>query len=75
MTQKTVQVSESLRLGLVLALVGGYLDAYTYLCRGGVFANAETGNMVLLGIHLAQGHWQGALKYLSPVLAFGLEKT
>lgn len=65
-----VQISETLRLGLVLAVVGGYLDAYTYLCRGGVFANAETGNMVLLGINLASGEWMKALKYLLPVVAF-----
>lgn len=65
-------MSETLRLGLILALVGGYLDAYTYLCRGGVFANAETGNMILFGINLAQGQWSKALKYLVPVLAFAM---
>lgn len=69
-TEEKVQISETLRLGLVLAIVGGYLDAYTYLCRGGVFANAETGNMVLLGINLAQGDWMKAGKYLIPVVAF-----
>ena len=68
--KQLVQMSERLRLGLVLALVGGYLDAYTFLCRGGVFANAETGNMVLLGIHLALGEWAKAIKYLMPVMAF-----
>ena len=57
MTEQRVQTSEALRVGLVLALAGGYLDAYTYLCRGGVFANAETGNMVLLGAKLAVGDW------------------
>ena len=46
------QMSESFRLGAVLALTGGFLDAYTYLIRGGVFANAQTGNIVLLGVRL-----------------------
>lgn len=32
------QVSETHLLGLLLAVVGGFLDAYTYLCRGRVFA-------------------------------------
>lgn len=68
----TVQTSEAVRVGLVLAVSGGYLDAYTYLCRGKVFANAETGNMVLLGVNLAAGQWVAALRYLPPILAFFL---
>ena len=65
-----VQTSEALRAGLVLAVTGGYLDAYTYLCRGHVFANAETGNMVLLGINLVAGQWSAAVKYIPPIFAF-----
>lgn len=53
------QMSESFRLGAVLALTGGFLDAYTYLIRGGVFANAQTGNIVLLGVRLMEGDWGG----------------
>lgn len=70
--ERPVKMSESLRLGVLLALVGGYLDAYTYLCRGGVFANAETGNIVLLGVNLAQGQLTRAVKYFFPVAAFFL---
>lgn len=65
------QVSETFRLGALLAVTGGFLDAYTYLVRGQVFANAETGNIVLLGIRLIEGEWQRALGYLVPILAFG----
>ena len=64
------QRSESFRVGAVLTLAGGFLDAYTYLCRGGVFANAQTGNMVLLGVRALEGNWSGALGYLVPILAF-----
>ena len=49
---------------------GGFLDAYTYLIRGGVFANAQTGNIVLLGVRLMEGDWGGAGHYLVPILAF-----
>lgn len=66
----TKQVSESFELGILLALVGGYLDAYTYLSRGHIFANAQTGNIVLLGIDLAQGRFAQALTYFIPILAF-----
>ena len=67
---KQFQPSESLPMGFLLALTGGLLDAYSYLNRGEVFATAETGNIVLLGIHLAQQDWMAALHYLLPVLAF-----
>ncbi len=66
------QMSESIPVGFLLALAGGMLDAYSYLNRGEVFATAETGNIVLLGIHLARRDWEGALHYLLPVLAFTL---
>ena len=59
-------------VGALLAAAGGLLDAYTYLSRGGVFANAETGNMVLFGICLIQGQWRRAAGYLLPILAFAL---
>lgn len=48
-----------MRLGVLLALVGGGLDAYTFISRGGVFAGAQTGNVVLLGVAAAQRHWWG----------------
>ena len=37
---------ESLRIGVILAMVAGLMDVYTYITRGGVFATAETGNLV-----------------------------
>lgn len=70
MQQEKGQMSESLLLGGLLAMAGGFFDAYTYLCRGGVFANAQTGNIVLFGLKLAEGEWQRALTYLLPILAF-----
>ena len=64
------QMSESLKLGVILALTGGFLDAYTFLARGKVFANAQTGNIVLLGTNLFQGEFKQALSYLVPIVAF-----
>lgn len=66
------QMSETHLLGLLLALVGGFLDAYTYICRGHVFANAQTGNLVLLGVYLTNRDWSKAFHYFMPVLAFVL---
>lgn len=68
--QARVQSSEAMRVGLLLALSGGFLDAYTYLVRGHVFANAQTGNIVMLGVDVAQRNWLGIGHYLLPILAF-----
>lgn len=65
-------MSETIRTGTLLALVGGFFDAYTYIARGGVFANAQTGNVVLLAMNLADGNFIKALSYLIPILAFVL---
>lgn len=64
------QMSESMTLAVFLTLAGGFQDAYSYNCRGKVFANAQTGNIVLLGQNLAQGHFQDAMHYLMPLAAF-----
>ena len=46
------QMSESFLTAVFLSLSGGLQDAYTYLFRGKVFANAQTGNIVLLSAAL-----------------------
>lgn len=46
------------------------MDAYSYLGRDHVFANAQTGNLLLLGIRLSMGDFMLALRYLFPVVAF-----
>lgn len=63
-------ISESFLIASILAISGGYMDAYTYLARGKVFANAQTGNMVLLGIKIMDGKIAETAKYLIPIIAF-----
>lgn len=71
-TEEKKQMSESLSIGIMLAIVGGFLDAYTYITRGKVFANAQTGNMVLFGVSLAEGKFYNAIVYLVPIVAFAI---
>ncbi len=68
----TLPRHQTLSAALPLAAVGGFLDTYTYFTRGGVFANAQTGNMVLLSIAAAQGHLLRAAYFLIPITAFAL---
>lgn len=70
MGEHDTPVSESVPFCMLLAIVGGFLDAYTFVGRGGVFCNAQTGNIVLLGVYLSAGRWQSALKHVPPVIAF-----
>lgn len=70
MEDKTHQQSESFTLAVLLAVVGGFLDAYTYCCRDQVFANAQTGNIVRVGITLANGEYMKTIRYSIPILAF-----
>ena len=63
---------EQLAVGLALAFAGGFFDAYTYLTRGGVFANAQTGNIVLMSLATARGDAKAAAYYLLPICAFFL---
>lgn len=66
------QMSEAFRTVMFLSVSGGLQDAYTYIGRGGVFANAQTGNIVLMGQSLFSGDWARMLHYLIPVTAFAL---
>ena len=67
-----IQTSETFLLSAILALSGGFQDAYTYNVRKEVFSNAQTGNIVLMSQHLMMGDWMKGLSYLFPVVAFAL---
>ena len=53
-----------------LTAVAGFWGAYTYLLRGNVFCNAQTGNVVLMGLALGSAKWGEALYYLIPLSAY-----
>jgi uncharacterized membrane protein YoaK (UPF0700 family) len=60
----------SLGVAALLSLSGGFLDAFTYVGHGQVFANAMTGNIVLLGVYTATGDWLRAFNHIPPIIAF-----
>ena len=72
-SSSNITPSEMFFTGILLAFTGGFLDAYTYILRGNVFANAQTGNIVLLGINIANGNISKVIYYFVPILAFALE--
>ena len=54
----------------LLSMTGGFLDAFTWLWLGGVFASSQTGNVVFLGIEAMSGQWRQATHHLLPLAAF-----
>ena len=65
-----VLVYERFEIIALLCIAGGFMDAYTYLVRDKVFANAQTGNIILLVFGLCEGRFFDALKYLVPIALF-----
>ncbi len=63
---------ESARVGLLLALSIGILNACTYVTRGHVFASSQSGNLLYLGLDLAQGEFSNVTKYLFPPMMFAI---
>ena len=60
----------TLRFAVLLTVANSFLDACTYLVCGGVFANLQTGNVILFAIHLSERHWGDSLSRLWPMVAF-----
>ena len=65
-----VNSHESLKIGIILSLVGGILDAHTFLFRNGVFANTQTGNIVLLALFLKTNRTAKTLQCVISIVVF-----
>lgn len=70
--KRAVQMSESFEVAIFLALSGGLMDAYSYLGRGEVFSNAQTGNMLLFGVYASKGDLDMSLYYAFPIVSFAV---
>lgn len=65
----SVKAKVPVRLGLAVICAGGFMDAYSYLMHGHVFATGQTGNVVLFTLRLVNGDWLGALGSLAAILS------
>ena len=54
----------------ILICIAGYFGAYTYVLRGNIFCNAQTGNIVLMGIAFGSGDFSEGVYYLIPISAY-----
>src|ERR1700734_2070900 len=60
---------ETLQIASLLAFIGGYLEAYTWIVHH-VFANAQSANLVFLWVYMTGGEWERAVQFVPPLLAF-----
>lgn len=65
-----VSPDSSLGVAVLLTLSGGFLDAFTYVGHGQVFANSMTGNVVFVAIYTARGDWGDVIRHILPIIAF-----
>ena len=53
---------ESFRVAFLLSLSIGILNACTWMSRGHVFASSQSGNLLYLGLDIAQGEFSNVIK-------------
>lgn len=58
----------SLIEALLFTFIGGFSNAYTYILRGGIFSNMQTGNLIKFIIGLSNGNFEPL--YFIPIIFF-----
>lgn len=72
MKKKDYRVYEGLRVASCLTFISGYLNAFTFVTQGGRFAGVQSGNLISLAFHVAQGNFSQAIHFFVPIIFFAL---
>jgi len=70
--EKDIEIIDTLKFGMLLASVGGFMDVYSYTVRGNVFATGQTGNFVLVAIQLIEKNYREMFHAIVPIVSFWL---
>lgn len=65
-------MADSWPLLILVTAAGGFSASYSFLARGGVFAFAQTGNIIYSGHVLASGRFWQIIPFLLPALSYML---
>ncbi|MDR3157380.1 MAG: DUF1275 domain-containing protein [Lactobacillales bacterium] len=68
--KKQTLIHEKLEIALLLTATGGFMDSYSYLTHGARFASLQSGNVILMAVHLIRGEFSQGCIYLFPIVAF-----
>lgn len=66
----STEITEKLGFAMILASAGGFMDMYSYVVHGNVFATGQTGNFVLVAVNLAKQNYIGMFHSIVPILCF-----
>jgi uncharacterized membrane protein YoaK (UPF0700 family) len=69
-TERELLECERLSVYFQLMASAGFMGSYTYVMKGGVFCNAQTGNLLQMSIALGSGKFGNAVYYLLPMAAY-----
>ncbi|WP_067139536.1 YoaK family protein [Oceanivirga salmonicida] len=64
------QSSDTLKVAILLTFIGGFLEIYSFLLKGKVFATTITGNIVLMIYSIYNFNFKEITKYLFPIIFF-----
>lgn len=59
-------------IAIGLTFIGGFIDAYTFVQRGGVLAAGQTGNIVFLSVDIARHNLPGIVAKVATIIFFCL---
>lgn len=64
------KITERYIYAYIMALLGGFMGGYSYITRGGVFASAQTGNLIKLGIKITEANFDAWYLFIFPIIMF-----
>lgn len=66
------KMSSSLRVACLLTFVGGFLEIYSYILKGGVFATTITGDIIKFVYNISQRNYYESINYIIPIIGFSI---
>lgn len=66
------KVIEKYPFTYLMTMLGGFIGGYSYVTRGGVFASAQTGNLIQLSLKMSEGRFDVWYLHILPMIMFGL---
>ncbi len=64
------QSSDTLKIAVLLTFIGGFLEIYSFLLKGKVFATTITANIILIMYNIYSFNFSEIIKYLLPIIFF-----